>query len=318
MTAPSHAAPPPTSPHAPHPAAARLREGLVYGLVAYGWWGLVPLYFRLLIGRVGSFDILAHRILWSMVFLALVLRVTGRWVKVRKVLRLRPVVLVLAVTTVLIAVNWLCYILAVEWRQVVQASLGYFITPLVSVVLGMVFLKERLRRLQGLALVLAATGVLGLALLVGDWPWIALALAFSFSFYGLLRKRLPIDGLVGLSVETMFLVPPALLFFAISWLITPADAWEFDLGFALLLACSGVITAVPLLCFGQAAQRLPLSTLGFLQYISPTVQFFLAVLVFHEDFTLEQLYCFLFIWSGLVLFTIDSYRLYRRVTPPPR
>ncbi len=302
----------PSKSAAPSDTASRLRQGLLYGLAAYGWWGLVPLYFRLLVNRVGAFDVLAHRIVWSMVFLAGILSWSGRWRSVRKALRLKPVVLTLSATTVLIALNWLCYILAVEWRQVVQASLGYFITPLVSVGLGVVFLNERLRRLQIVALVLAGCGVAGLVSLVGEWPWLALGLAFSFSFYGLLRKRLPIDGLVGLSVETLFLVPAACLFLLVVWWVEPAEAWEFDAGFALLLAASGIVTAVPLLCFGQAAQRLPLSTLGFLQYLSPTIQLALAVLVLEERLTWEKVVCFVFIWVGLAFFTADSYRLYRR------
>jgi len=289
----------------------RTREGFLYGLVAYGWWGLVPLYFRLLIGPLNAFDVLAHRIIWSMAFLGFVLMLSRRWSKVRKVLRQRQLVIVLAITTVLIAVNWLCYILAIEKRQVVQASLGYFITPLVSVVLGMIFFHERLRRLQWAALALAVVGVVWLVWIGKEWPWISFVLALSFGFYGLLRKRIPVDGLLGLSVETLFLVPAALAYFLFAWWTVPADDWFFDPGFALLIVLSGVITAVPLLCFGQAAQRLPLSTLGFLQYLAPTIQFLLAVLLLGEEFDEERFQAFLFIWAGLILFSIDSYRAFR-------
>lgn len=291
---------------------ARYREGLIYGLVAYGWWGLVPLYFRLLTPHLGAFDILAHRVLWSMAFLAAILYVGGRWGKLRKVLRLRPVVIVLAITTLLIAVNWFMYIYAVEERQVVQASLGYFLTPLLSVLLGMVFFGERLRPLQWMALTVAAAGVVGLAWLSGQWPWISIVLALSFGFYGLLRKRIPVDGLTGLSVETMFLVPATLGYFFFVWLSEAPGVWTFDPWLVFLLALSGVVTAVPLLCFGQAAQRLPLSTLGFLQFISPSVQFVIAVALFGEEFDENRAVCFLMIWAGLGLFSVDLYRASRR------
>lgn len=289
----------------------RQREGLLYGLIAYSWWGLVPLYFRLLADRLDAFDILAHRVLWSMVFLAGVLTLSRGWGKARAALRQRRISLVLAGTSVLIALNWLFYILAVVREKVVQASLGYFITPLVSVGLGMIFFRERLRRLQWLALALAACGVLGLTWLGGEWPWIAIVLALSFSFYGLLRKRIPVDGLVGLSAETLFLVPAALGYFLFLGLSYPAEVNLVDPGFGILILLSGVVTAVPLLCFGQAAQRLPLSTLGFMQYLSPSVQFLLAVGVFREPLNVNQLYCFLFIWGGLALFSIDSFRVFQ-------
>jgi chloramphenicol-sensitive protein RarD len=291
---------------------ARHREGLTYGLIAYGWWGLVPLYFRLLTPHLGAFDILAHRVLWSMAFLAAVLSIGGRWGKVRKVLRLRPVVLVLLATTLLIAVNWFMYIFAVERRQVVQASLGYFLTPLLSVLLGMVFFRERLRPLQWLALLAAAAGVVRLAVLSGEWPWISITLALSFGFYGLLRKRIPVDGLTGLSVETFFLVPLTLAYFLFAWLVEPAEAWDFDVGLAILLLLSGVVTAVPLLCFGQAAQRLPLSTLGFLQFLSPSVQFVLAVALLGEPLDEARLLSFVVIWAGLALFCVDLYVAHAR------
>lgn len=290
---------------------SKFREGLFYGLAAYGLWGLVPLYFRLLVGHLGALDILAYRVVWSMVFLTAVLFAGRRWGKVRDVLRNRQAVVVLSVTTVLIALNWLFYILAVVLEKVVQASLGYFITPLFSVVLGMVFFQEKLRPLQWLALGLATCGVLRLAWVGGEWPWIAIILAVSFGFYGLLRKRIPVDGLVGLSVETLFLLPAAGGYFLFAWLSEPPDLWHFDPVLALLLFLSGIVTAVPLLCFGQAAQRLPLSTLGFMQYLSPSLQLVIAVAIFGEELSWEQFYCFVLIWVALALFSVDSYRQFR-------
>lgn len=292
-------------------ATSRTREGYVYGLIAYGWWGMVPLYFNLLKQKLGALDILAHRVIWSMAFLLVVLTIVRKWDRVLAALRQRNVVLVLATTSILIALNWLLYIYAVVVEQVVQASLGYYITPLVSVLLGMVFYHERLRRLQWYALGLATIGVAWLTFIGKEWPWIAVSLALSFSFYGLLRKRIPVDGLAGLSVETIFLTPIALAYFLTIWWITPAETWVFEWGFAVILFLSGIVTAIPLLCFGQAAQRLPLSTLGFLQYLAPTIQFLLAVWVLGERFEEERPYAFAFIWVGLILFSIDSYRLFR-------
>jgi chloramphenicol-sensitive protein RarD len=295
---------------------ARVREGFLYGLVAYGWWGLVPLYFKALEG-VDAAEILAHRIVWSMVFLAALLSLAGRWGELKRCFTSPALLRVFLATSVLIAVNWFVYIYSVEERQLVQSSLGYFMTPLVSVGLGMLFFKERLRSLQAVALVLAVTGVLILTIAVGELPWIALILAVSFGLYGLLRKVVPVDGLVGLSVETLLLLP-----FAAGFLLWRAEegafgrySWSLD----VLLFCSGVVTAVPLMCFAQAARRLPLSTLGFLQYLAPSLQFLLAVLLFHEDFAAEKAVSFGCIWGALVVFSIDTMREYRQRAPstPP-
>jgi chloramphenicol-sensitive protein RarD len=261
---------------------------------------------------VSALEILAHRVVWSFLFLAVVLSLGKRWRPLFEILRQRRTMLLLIVTSALIAVNWLIYILSIIHAQVVQASLGYFVTPLVSVMLGVVFLGERLHRLQAIALVLASIGVLALVLLAGEWPWIALSLALTFSFYGFLRKRLPVDGLLALSAETIILLPAAAAFLIGDALVAPAESWSFDMSLAMLLSLSGIVTAVPLLCFGQAAQRLPLSTLGFLQFVSPSIQFALAVLYFGEPFDLDRLRSFAFIWAGLVLFSIDSYRSYQK------
>lgn len=289
----------------------KTREGFLYGLVAYGWWGLVPLYFRWL-RQVDPWEQLAHRILWSLFFLLLLQTWMRRLGSLRTCLTNKRLLAGLACSSLLVATNWFFYILSVVTEKVVHASLGYFLLPLVSVALARLFFGERLRRLQILALALAACGVGGFAWTIGGIPWIALVLAISFSFYGVLRKKIPVDGLVGLTLEASFLAPLAL-----GYLVFQASRSQLVLGSAgpgtdLLLTASGIVTAVPLVCFAQAARRLPLSTLGFMQYISPSIQFLVAVLVFGEDFDLARLRSFLFIWAGLVLFTWDSYAAFRR------
>jgi chloramphenicol-sensitive protein RarD len=207
---------------------------------------------------------------------------------------------------VLIAVNWFVYIYGVVNRQVVQTSLGYFINPLINVLLGMVFFHERLRGLQWLAVALAAAGVLSLTVAAGQLPWIALTLGLSFGLYGLIRKTIPTDGLVALSVESLVLLPLALGYLAVLQVKGLGHFATVDRATDLLLALVGVITVVPLLCFGQAARKLPLSTLGFIQYLSPTCQFLLAVLVLGEELDAVKLVSFCFIWLGLVLFSTDT------------
>jgi chloramphenicol-sensitive protein RarD len=288
-----------------------VRQGLLYGLAAYGWWGLVPLYFKL-IADLPPAEVLAHRILWSLLFLGLLLRYSKRWHEVWRCFRSRRVLLALLGSTLLIAVNWYVYIYSVATRQVVQASLGYFVTPLVSVLLGMLWFKESLRRLQWAALALAVAGVVNLTAAQGQWPWIALLLAVSFGFYGLLRKRLAVDGLIGLSVEIVLLVPAAA-----GYLVYLGAAGRLTLGAAgveidCLLALSGVVTTVPLMCFAEAARRLPLSTLGFLQYVSPSLQLVLAVFLFHEPFTDVQLLSFGCIWAALAIYSLDMLFALRR------
>ncbi len=287
------------------------RDGFIYGLTAYVWWGLVPLYFRWL-GDVEPLDILAHRIAWSAVFLSLILTSANRWPETLRCLGTARVFWPLCVSALLVALNWLMYILCVHFKIIVQASLGYFVLPLVSVALGMVVFRERLRPLQHLAIVFAFTGVCLLTWTVGELPWFALGLALSFAVYGLIRKQVPVDGLIGLSVETVVLLPIALGYLAIVYWAR----WELEDAWLLFkLSLSGIVTAVPLLCFGQAARRLPFSMLGFMQYISPSVQFLLAVTVFHEVVE-GGWWNYALVWTALAIFSIDSYRWYRRRVAP--
>jgi chloramphenicol-sensitive protein RarD len=287
------------------------RAGLMFGVGAYLLWGVMPLYFKAL-AHVGPAEIVAHRILWSLVFLAALIALWRRWPAVRAALANRRALGLLALTAMLIAINWLVYIYAVVSGHVLEGSLGYYLNPLVNILLGVVILKERLSRLQIAATLIAAAGVVVLAAGAGSGLWISLVLAVSFASYGFLRKIAPVDALEGLSIETVILAPLALGW--VLWL-QQAGAGSF-LAFgpatALLLALGGAVTAVPLLLFTAAARRLPYSTLGFLQYLAPSLQFLLAVLAFGEPLTRAHAICFGAIWTALALFTFDGLRAAHR------
>lgn len=283
--------------------AGRSLQGLAYGLAAYGLWGLIPLYFRA-VRHVPPLEMLAHRAAWSLAVLVIVAGISGQWRQVRQGLKAPKAILMLGLSTVMLSVNWLTFIYAVATAQVLQSSLGYFITPLVNVLLGVLVLGEQLRLYQKISIGLAAAGVCVLAVTAGVLPWIALVLAASFSLYGLLRKTMPISGLVGVLVETLAMTPPAILYLA--YAEQSAMATEKDAGTWCLLALSGVVTSVPLLLFVGAARRLQLSTLGILQYLSPTLQFVVAVFVFHEPFSGAQISSFLCIWAAVGLYAADS------------
>jgi chloramphenicol-sensitive protein RarD len=296
---------------------SRPTAGVVYGLAAYLWWGLAPLYFKA-VGHVPPDEILTHRILWSCVLLAVILGRRGEWRAVRTAVRDRRLMTTLAASTVLIALNWFVFIWAIAKGRLLQASLGYFINPLVNVMLGVLILKERLRRAQAMALGLAAAGVALMGARVGGVPAVSLILAFSFAFYGLLRKRAPVSGVVGLAVETGLLAPLALLYLVWLGSVDRLVFSRLDLRTDLLLAASGVVTALPLIWFANAARRLRLSTIGILQYVSPSLQFLLAVAVFKEPFALGELASFGLIWAALGVYTLDAIRRSsaRRASPP--
>ena len=286
--------------NAASPAARRAtRAGLFYGLGAYSLWGVFPLYFHAL-AQVAPWIILCHRIAWSVLFLGLVVSVRGEWNALRPILRSRRNILLLSAGSVLIALNWLIFIYAVVSHQVVETSLGYFINPLLSVALGVIFLRERLRPWQWVAVLIAGVAVANLALRGTRFPWIAISLACSFGLYGLVRKKVDINSLHGLLVETSILLPVALVVLA----LVPAPAIPTaTLG---ILSLSGVITAVPLLMFGVALRRLKLSTIGFLQYIGPTGQLLVALVAFHEPLDRVKLVSFALCWLGIAVYTTDS------------
>jgi chloramphenicol-sensitive protein RarD len=282
------------------PASGKnVRTGLLCGLAAYTAWGFIPLYFHA-VADVAPAVVLCHRIFWSALFLVVVISLRRQWTFVWPVLRNRRSMVLLLAAAGLIAVNWLIFIYAVVSRQVLQASLGYFINPLLSIFLGMLFLHERLRRLQWAAVLIAGMAVLNLALRSETFPWIALSLAASFGFYGLVRKKVDLDALRGLLVETMILLPASLVFLAFP------VARGLSPGTLGLLSLSGIITAVPLLFFGVALRRLKLSTMGFLQYTGPTLQFLVAVVLFHEPLGGAKLASFALCWLAIAVYVTDS------------
>lgn len=290
-------------------------KGVGYGLSAYIMWGCFPLYFALFSG-IPAWEVLLHRILWSCLFLVVLISLLRRWSPIRAALAKPRLLLPGLACSLLIAVNWGIYIFAVEQHEVLQASLGYFLTPLVNVALGMVFLKERLTRLQGVALLLAAGGI-GLQLIgLTELPWITLSLALSFGTYGLLRKRVALDGLSGLFVETLMLAPIALLLIGSLWHTGESHFLATDIGplgipASVLLMSSGVLTALPLLAFAGAARRLRLATVGFLMYINPTMQFVIALLIFKETLQPSMLITFILIWTGLALYSASTWKEHR-------
>lgn len=279
-------------------------EGLAYGIGAYLFWGLIPVYWRLL-REVSPAQLLAHRVIWGLVFFAAFAIARGRGPEIRVAFRDRRVRITLLVSAALLASNWLVFIYAINNGKVLQASLGYFINPLLSVLIGMLVLGERLRRLQWLALGLATIGVVRYAVVVGGLPWISLYLAASFGIYGLLRKRVRVDALPGSTLEILFMVPLALAY--LTYLVVRGDGvlGNAGIGVHLLLVGTGLITMLPLLWFTNAARRLPLSTLGFLQYLAPTGQFILAVVIYEEAFPSAAFVGFAIIWTGLAVFSID-------------
>jgi len=287
---------------APTPATNReqsSRSGLLCGLAAYTAWGFIPLYFRA-VSEVSPLIVLCHRIFWSVLFLVVVISVRNQWAMIWPVFRNRRSMFLLSAGAAFIAINWLIFIYSVISHQVLQSSLGYFINPLFSILLGMIFLGERLRRWQWVAVIIAGVGVLNLALRSERLPWIALSLAGSFGLYGLVRKKVDIDSLHGLLVETSVLLPVALVVLALP---AARHVSAHALG---LLSLSGVVTAVPLLFFGVALRRLKLSTMGFLQYVGPTLQFLVALVVFHEALDQAKLVSFALCWLAIGVYAADS------------
>ena len=283
------------------------RTGVVAGLAAYLLWGLFPLYFPLL-EPAGGLEIVAHRVVWSLLFVGLLLSVLRAWPQVRAAVADRRTLLVLGAAALLIVVNWLVFVYAVNAGHVVESSLGYFINPLVSVLLGVVAFRERLRRLQWVAVGLAALAVVVLTVDYGHPPWIALALAGSFGLYGLMKKLVRVEAAPGLFLETALVFVPALVVIVVLESRGSAAFAHEGGGNALLLAFSGVATAVPLLLFAAAARRIPLSTVGLLQYVNPLIQLAIGVFVLGEPMPPARVAGFAIVWLALAVFTADSLR----------
>ncbi|MBV1947670.1 EamA family transporter RarD [Streptomyces sp. BV129] len=283
------------------------RIGLLNGIAAYGMWGLVPLFWPLL-KPAGAMEILAHRMVWSLVFVAVALLVVRRWAWAGELLRQPRRLGLIAVAAAVITVNWGVYIWAVNSGHVVEASLGYFINPLMTIALGVLLLKERLRPTQWAAVGVGFAAVVVLTVGYGQPPWISLCLAVSFATYGLVKKKVGLGGVESLAAETAIQFLPALAY--LIWLSTHGDltfATEGP-GHAALLASTGIVTALPLVCFGAAAIRVPLSTLGLLQYLAPVFQFLLGILYFHEAMPPERWAGFALVWLALILLTADAMR----------
>ena len=286
------------------------RPGLAFGLGAYALWGLFPLYFPLL-EPAGGLEIVAHRVIWSLVFVALLLTVTRAWPQVRAAMGDRRALLILAGAALLISGNWLVFVYGVNSGQVVETSLGYFINPLVSVLLGVVVLAERLRPGQWVAVGIAAVAVTVLTVDYGHPPWIALSLAGTFGLYGLLKKLVRVGAAPGLLLETAIVVIPAVVTLGVLHAHGEGTAGNAGVGHLLLLIGSGVATAIPLLLFAAATRRIPLSTVGLLQYLTPSMQLAIGVFVYGEPMPPLRLVGFAVVWLALAVFTVDSLRAVR-------
>jgi chloramphenicol-sensitive protein RarD len=291
-------------------SASEARSGVVLGLLAYTMWGVFPVYFKW-IGSVAPLEVLSHRVVWAVVFGALIIAMRRQWREVRGAFVDRSQLAWLALAALSISLNWLIYIWAVQNERIFETSLGYYINPLMYVAVGIVLFGERLRKLQVAAVVSAATGVTILTVSGGVFPWVALSLAALFTAYGVIRKRVAIGAMPGLFVETVLLAPFAV---ALLWAIGASGELAFgggDTELSLLLALGGPITVMPLLLFAIAARRLPLTTIGFMQFLAPTLQFCTG-LYYGEVLTTAHIVCFSFIWAAAVLFSYDALRASRK------
>lgn len=281
-----------------------IRDGVIAGLVAYLIWGVLPVYFKT-VAAVGPLEVLSHRIMWAIPFGAAILFARRQWPEVRRALTHRAMLGWLVLSAMFIAVNWLIYIWAIQDERIFETSLGYYINPLFYMLVGVVFLGERLRRLQAVAVVLAAIGVMVLTISGGKLPYVALGLAATFTTYGVIRKKVVIGGMPGLFVETLLLLPFALAWFG--WIAAGGLAVfaSGDGSITFWLAMAGPITALPLLCFALAARRLPLTTIGFMQFLAPTLQFCTG-LYYGEQLTTAHLVCFGCIWIAVAFFSVDA------------
>ena len=280
------------------------REGVIIGLLAYTMWGLFPVYFKIL-DSVNPIEMLAHRVLWAVPFGALIISWRRQWPEIRQVLTDKTTLGWLCLAALAISVNWLIYIWAVQNEQIFETSLGYYINPLMYVLAGVVLLGERLRRLQLFAVVLAFVGVMILTISGGELPWVSISLALLFTLYGTIRKQIAVGAMPGLFIEIMMLLPFALIWML--WLLAnnQASFASGDLTISSLLILAGPITVLPLLCFAVAARRLPLTTIGFIQFLAPTLQLGIGI-YYGEHLTTAHLFCFGFIWAAVAFFSVDA------------
>lgn len=289
----------------------RTTYGFLSALAGFIMWGLLPLYWKLVVG-VDPLEILCHRIIWSLVFIAAILTLRSRWSEVFGPMREPRNLAILSLSSLCIGGNWLLYIWAVTTNHVLETSLGYYITPLVNTVFGFLFFRERLTPMQYIAIGLAALGVMNSIVNLGELPWISLVLAFSFAFYGLLRKIATVESLPGLFLETMVLIPAAFGYLIYLFNTGQNGFLAGPIRIDMLLVGAGVVTAMPLIAFAYGARRLQLTTLGVLQFVAPSIAFLLGVFVFNEPFSTTHLITFACIWTGLAVYTADSIRTIRR------
>lgn len=284
--------------------------GIIYTASSYLLWGFLPIYWKL-IQEVSAGEILAHRIIWSFLFMLAVILFSKKWRlfirECKLIIKDKQKLIGISLASVMISINWLTYIWAVNSDHVIQASLGYYINPLVSILLGIIVLNETLTKQQLLSFILAGVAVIYLTISYGVFPWIALSLAFSFGFYGLLKKTVDIGAMFGLAIETMIVTPLALIFIPVFTENTFAQN-DFLSSTNLLLMGAGVVTAIPLLLFASGAKAIPLSMVGFLQYIAPTIMLILGVFLYHETFSTAHLIAFSLIWVALIIYMVSSYR----------
>ncbi|HLO14983.1 MAG TPA: EamA family transporter RarD [Anaerolineales bacterium] len=291
------------------------RKGILYGIAAYALWGFFPIYWKLL-HQVPALEVIGHRISWSFILLVIVILLTGQWRDFRIAALTAKTLGIYAIAAVLLTINWLVYVWGVNAGFIVETSLGYFINPLLSVLLGVIFLHERLRPAQWIPVGLAAAGVIYLTLVYGRLPWIALSLAFSFGFYGFVKKLAPLGSLYGLTLETGIAFPVALIYLAFVGLTGTGAFLHEGLRTDILLIGTGIVTSIPLLMFASAARQIPLTVVGLLQYIAPTLQFLIGVFIYKEAFDQSHLIGFGIVWVALIIFGVENYLSNRVLVEP--
>jgi chloramphenicol-sensitive protein RarD len=288
------------------------QKGVIYAGFSYLLWGLLPIYWKLL-DNVNAKEILASRVLWSFIFMVIILILTKKWglfvQTIKGFAKNKKQMYALTIASLLISVNWFIYIWAVNSGHMIEASLGYYINPLISILLGMFVLKEKLTVYQYVSFILAAIGVLIISISHGQFPWIAISLAFSFGVYGLAKKLINVDSAVGLTLETLVITPVAVIYMGFLFINDAHSFLSDGVQTDLLLIGAGAATAIPLLYFAKGAQKIPLSLLGFLQYIAPTLTLLLGVFVYNEHFSKIQLLSFIFIWSALTIYSLSKTKL---------
>ncbi len=293
----------------------KMNKGIWYGIGAYAMWGFFPIYWKLL-QHVPALELLGHRIAWSFVFLILFIVIAKQWIEFRSLINAKTLQIYL-IASLLIGANWLLYVWAVNAGHIVETSLGYFINPLLSVFLGLIILREKLRRAQWIPIVIAFIGVVYLTFNYGRLPWIALGLAFSFGFYGLVKKLAPLSSVFGLTLETGILFIPALAYLGFHEADGTASFLHTGIAADLLMIGAGVVTTIPLLMFASAAKQIPLTMIGVLQYLAPTIQFLIGVFVYKEAFDTSRLIGFSIVWLALIIFWVENFMAHRNPPVPP-